>query len=85
MAFRLPSQHIEDQLPREDGEGSVSSSDDDNAEEETWEDWVSDSLLHRPCKSLFDDQEFPSVDAAIEHDKTAHNFNLEQQCARLGT
>ncbi|KAI0088626.1 S-adenosyl-L-methionine-dependent methyltransferase [Irpex rosettiformis] len=84
MSFRLPSQHIEDQLPRDRPEDSSSSSDEDNAEEETWEDWVSDSLTSRPCKSLFDDQDFPSVDAAVEHDKASNNFDLEQCCKKLG-
>lgn len=85
MSFRLPSQHIEDQSPRDDPEDCSSSSDEENIEEETWEDWISDSLTQRPCKSLFDDQNFPSVDAALEHDKTAHKFDLEQFCKRLGT
>ncbi|KAI0698154.1 S-adenosyl-L-methionine-dependent methyltransferase [Cytidiella melzeri] len=86
MSFRLPSQHIED-LPTEthdNREVSDSSSDEDDADDETWDDWVSDSMSSRPCKSLFDSSEFPSAGAALEHDRTAHGFDLEKHCTRLG-
>ena len=84
MSFRLPSQHIEDLPPHED-EASVSCSSSDDEEDQTWDDWVSDSMSNRPCKSLFEEKDFSTVGAAVEHDKTVHNFDLEQLCARLGT
>lgn len=93
MAYRLSSHHIEGQsldrnhLDPEDQEDYPSSDSDEDEEDEdlTWEDWVSDSLSNQPCKSLFDDQKFASVEAALEHDKAAHGFDLNQLCARLGT
>ncbi|KAI0345573.1 S-adenosyl-L-methionine-dependent methyltransferase [Trametopsis cervina] len=83
MSFRLPSQHLEDLLPSKDRAEDSSSSDEDDEEEETWDDWVSDSITKQPCKSLFDDEVFPSADAAREHDKTAHAFDIEEIIARL--
>ena len=64
-------------------EHDSSSEDEDLEEEETWDDWVSDSMENRACKSLFDEQVFSSVEKSLEHDKSAHGFDLEQTCARL--
>lgn len=64
--------------------GSSQSSEDE--QDLTWEDWVSDSLENRPCKSLFDqDKEFPSVTESLNHDKLAHGVDLDAICSKLCT
>ncbi|KAJ6584357.1 S-adenosyl-L-methionine-dependent methyltransferase [Mycena capillaripes] len=62
-------------------EGTASSSEDN--EEETWDDWVSDSMEQRPCRSLFEDKILPSVEEALAYDKKAHGFDLDALCGRL--
>ncbi|KAF8529315.1 S-adenosyl-L-methionine-dependent methyltransferase [Hysterangium stoloniferum] len=51
--------------------------------EETWDDWVSESGS-TPCKSLFDDQVFPSAEAALQNDRSKHDFDLDATCSKLG-
>jgi type I protein arginine methyltransferase len=85
MSFRLPSQHIEDLSSHDDPEENSGSSGEDVEDDQTWDDWISDSMLNRPCKSLFDDQVFPSVGAATEYDRVKFDFDLEKQCSDLGS
>ncbi|TFY63817.1 hypothetical protein EVJ58_g3025 [Rhodofomes roseus] len=62
--------------------GSSQSSEDE--QDLTWEDWVSDSIENRPCKSLFDqDKTFASVPEAANHDKDVHGVDLDVISARL--
>ena len=62
--------------------GSSQSSEDE--QDLTWEDWVSDSLENRPCKSLFDQEKsFPSVTDALQHDKSVHGVDLDAICSTL--
>ncbi|KAJ7618910.1 protein arginine N-methyltransferase [Mycena polygramma] len=72
-------------VPEDDSdseEGTVSSTE-DNDEEETWDDWVSDSMEQRPCRSLFEDKMLPSVEEALAYDKKTHGFDLDGLCGRL--
>lgn len=65
-------------------EGSSSSEDEEDEADLTWEDWVSDSIEDKPCRSLFENKVFPSVSEALKHDKTTHGFDLDQTCTKLG-
>eukprot|EP00884_Botryococcus_braunii_P021036 jgi/Botrbrau1/7616/Bobra.0159s0065.1 len=58
---------------------SVSSSDAED-EELQWEGWEEDTD-GAPVKSLFDDVEFKTVEAALEYDAATHFFDLRQYCA----
>ncbi|KAJ6554983.1 protein arginine N-methyltransferase [Mycena vulgaris] len=71
-------------IPEDDRseDGTLSSAEDDDAEE-TWDDWVSDSMQQRPCRSLFDEKDLPSVEDALVYDKDTHGFDLDAFCARL--
>lgn len=62
-------------------EDSSSTGSDDGDNE--WNDWVEESQP-TPAKSLFEDREFPSAEAAITHDKETHNFDLSATSTRLG-
>ncbi|KAG7088874.1 hypothetical protein E1B28_012824 [Marasmius oreades] len=74
----LPEPEDEDDL------GSVSGSECDDDDDETWEDWVSDSNPgNQPCKSLFEDKTLRSADAAVEYDKSNYGFDLNQFCSKL--
>ena len=88
MALRLSASHVHDSDRGSDPEypedrGSDPSSDEEE-EEETWDDWVSDSLEKRPCKSLFEDKTFDTVQEAILNDETRHGFSLKTMTTRLG-
>lgn len=64
-----------------DSDRSPSSEDEEDL---TWEDWVSDGVENRPCKSLFDqDKTFTSVAEAVNHDKLVHGVDLEEISSRL--
>ena len=82
MSLKVPQQPppVEDGSDIDDSDSSESTS-----EEETWDDWVSDSAVRVATKSLFDDQVFPSVTEALEHDKSVHGFALEEVCRKLCT
>jgi protein arginine N-methyltransferase 3 len=67
--------------PTEDFEDSSSSEDSDD---QCWDDWVEDPAEAQPCRPLFGDQEFPTVLAALEHDKS-QGFDLRAECIRLGS
>ena len=80
MSLHLPA----DQLHLSGSESDRTQSSEDE-EEETWEDWVSDSMDNRPCKSLFDyEKTFTSVPEAMNHDKLVHGVDLDAICSRLG-
>ena len=66
---------------RSERDRSDSSSED---EDETWDDWVSDSMAKQTCKSLFDDRILASVSEALAYDKSTHGFDLEQKASSLG-
>ena len=72
-------------IPQDDRseDGSRSSAEDTKEEEETWDDWVSDSMQQRPCRSLFEEKDLPTVDEALTYDKSTHGFDLDAFCARL--
>ncbi|KAF8877148.1 S-adenosyl-L-methionine-dependent methyltransferase [Gymnopilus junonius] len=60
---------------RNDSEsGSSLDSEDDN--DQTWDDWVSDSNAELETKSLFDEQVLQSVERALTYDKEIHHFDL---------
>lgn len=74
--------HIHSTVPvNEDDHDDISSSSEED-DDQTWDDWVSDSAP-RYCRSLFDDKTLPSVEAILAYDKHAHNFDLNQACAKL--
>ena len=75
--------HIRRSPLQEPESDSYSSEDDDDADE-NWDDWVSDSVAN-PCKSLFDNDIFPSATDALQNDKSKHNFDLDDVCKRLGS
>lgn len=73
--------HIQGSAPvysESDSQGSSS-----EEEEENWSDWISESGK-APCKSLFDDEVFPSVESALEHDRTKYNVDVQELSTRLG-
>jgi type I protein arginine methyltransferase len=82
MSYRLKAfeeEDPEDLLPHTD-----SSSDDDSVNnDETWNDWVSDAIVQAPCRSLFDETTFPSVEEILHYDETKHGFNVERICSKL--
>ncbi|CCM05740.1 uncharacterized protein FIBRA_07972 [Fibroporia radiculosa] len=72
-----------DKLPVSDTDSDRSSTSEDE-DDLTWDDWVSDSMDTRPCKSLFDQEKtFTSVPEALNHDKLVHGVDLDETCARL--
>lgn len=79
--FRLQAQHIEESL---DGHQEDDSSSSEEGEEETWDDWVSDSMEKQPCRSLFDDTSLPSAEATLKYDKETHGFELNEAFSKLG-
>lgn len=80
--FRIPARALDDvsnDVRREDDDESSSGDEDD-----TWEDWVSDSIEKQPCKSLFDDTTLPSAAEALEHDTKTHGCDLNEVYTKLG-
>ncbi|KAI0693848.1 protein arginine N-methyltransferase [Cerioporus squamosus] len=90
MALRLTSSHILEQEHHSDPEqgddhpGTSSSEDEEDDEDLTWDDWVSDSLARRPCKSLFENRTFDTVQETLLYDEKTHGFSLKDITARLG-
>ncbi len=76
MSLRLPVADVTD----EDGPSQSSSDEDDD--DQTWDDWVSDSA-RQPCRSLFEEKSFPSVEEALKYDNATHSFDLNGTCAKL--
>jgi protein arginine N-methyltransferase 3 len=64
-----------------DSDSDHSSSNDDE-DDQNWDEWVSDSLLSKTL-SLFENKQFVSVAEALEYDKLAHGFDLNDICSRL--
>ena len=89
MALRLSAAHIidpdegSDPEYRHDNPGESSSEDED--EDLTWDDWVSDSLSKRPCKSLFENKTFDTVQEALAYDESTYGFSLKEITTRLGS
>ncbi|KIY60815.1 arginine N-methyltransferase 3 [Cylindrobasidium torrendii FP15055 ss-10] len=81
MSIHIPGTSTPDE-PIEDFSGSECSSSSSDGEEETWDDWVSDSAK-QPCQSLFDEESFPSAQEALAHDKSTHSFDLDAACSKL--
>lgn len=81
-SFRLSAHKLEEANNDPHTQEDESSSED---EDDTWEDWVSDSLAKQPCRSLFDDTVLPSATEAIEYDKKTHGFDLNEAYTKLGT
>ncbi|KAI6107141.1 S-adenosyl-L-methionine-dependent methyltransferase [Pisolithus croceorrhizus] len=72
------------QSPDNDSDDLSSSDSEDYPEEDNnFDDWVSDEALNRPCRSLFDEKDFPNVDDALRYDQSTHGFNLTETCTRL--
>lgn len=86
MSLRLP--HLSEPLASIDSEQdshSGSSSSEDEEDDQTWDDWVSDSAP-KSCTSLFDkEKSFDSVEKALEYDKDVKGFDLQGTCQRLCT
>ncbi|KAJ6624377.1 protein arginine N-methyltransferase [Mycena sp. CBHHK59/15] len=83
MSVRLPPPSS---LPAEDADDSENDSvfsGDDDEEEETWDDWVSDSMEHRPCRSLFEEKVLSSVEETLAYDKKIYGFDLNAFCSKL--
>jgi hypothetical protein len=51
-----------------------------------WEEWggSENDLNDDTAKSLFDDSVLPSVEAALEHDKSKHDFDLRLYIKQVG-
>ncbi|THH29363.1 hypothetical protein EUX98_g4825 [Antrodiella citrinella] len=85
MSLRMSSHFMDERA--EDGDdvqrGTEYSSSGDDEEDLTWEDWVSDSVSKRPCKSLFDETKLTSVAEIVEWDRLNHGFDLDATCKRL--
>ncbi|TFK27687.1 arginine N-methyltransferase 3 [Coprinopsis marcescibilis] len=82
MSVHLPPpKSIQD--PEEYIESDSSSSESSGEEEETWDDWVSDSNDKQECPSLFDSQVLSSAEEAVKHDVQTHGFDLNAVCSKL--
>jgi protein arginine N-methyltransferase 3 len=77
MSVHLPP--TEEFISTDDADATSSEEDDDD---QNWDDWVSDDA-EQPCRSLFDDKLLPSAREALAHDKSVHDFDLENAFARL--
>ncbi|GAA6033815.1 hypothetical protein JCM8097_000355 [Rhodosporidiobolus ruineniae] len=62
---------------RSDTQSTSSGSEDDD---QTWDDWEEEG---QPAFSLFDGQQFPTAQAALEHDRDAHGVDLPLLAATL--
>jgi protein arginine N-methyltransferase 3 len=75
MSIRLPPTSNE---PFED-----SSSQEEDEDDQTWDDFAEESIGQQPCCSLFDDEKFLSVTDALEYDRSKYGFDLGHTCSRL--
>ncbi|KDQ16021.1 hypothetical protein BOTBODRAFT_107545 [Botryobasidium botryosum FD-172 SS1] len=57
------------------------SSDSESDEDQTFDDWIESDNVE--CRSLFEERVFPSVTLALEHDRSAHGFDLQALCTSL--
>lgn len=62
-------------------ESSTSSEGEDD--EETWDDWVSDSNTRQGCKSLFDETILSCVEDAVRYDRENYKVDINELCKRL--
>lgn len=69
---------------RDNDNGSISSSTGED-DDQTWDDWASDSLKDQEYRSLFDDVRLPSVEKVVSYDKEKHGFDLYHVCSKLGS
>ena len=82
MSFHLPApNNVSGQ--NTDPEKSSSSSDDEDNEDETWDDWVSDSNTRHGCKSLFDEKILSCAEDAVAYDRENHKIDINELCKRL--
>ncbi|KDQ49228.1 hypothetical protein JAAARDRAFT_43018, partial [Jaapia argillacea MUCL 33604] len=82
MTIRLPHSAYGDFTePEHDPEISSSSGSEDDAEDNNFDDWVSDEA--QPCKSLFEEKTFPSAVEALAYDKATHGVDLETVFGKL--
>jgi type I protein arginine methyltransferase len=77
--------HCSDVHNREEDTESDSGSSVQDDDDENWDDWASDSFAKQPCKSLFDEKTFPSIEDAFLHDRSNHGFDLNDICRKLCT
>jgi type I protein arginine methyltransferase len=83
MSILLPApKNIPD--PEEHLESGSSSSESSDNEDQTWDDWVSDSEPQQECPSLFDDKILPSAEEALRYDSDTYGFNVDSICSELG-
>jgi type I protein arginine methyltransferase len=68
-------------VPNSDIEDSSSSS--EGEDEETWDDWVSDSNTRQGCKSLFDDKILSCVEDVVAYDRESYKVDIIEICKRL--
>ncbi|KAF9568765.1 arginine N-methyltransferase 3 [Agrocybe pediades] len=82
MTVHLPPPTNFDQEISDDASTSASSdTEDDN--DQTWDNWASDSNQQQETKSLFDEKVLPSVESALAYDKETHDFSLDDFCKKL--
>jgi len=81
MSLRLPPPANFESQEGDDSDRATSGSDYDD---QNWDDWVSDSLIQRSCKSLFGEKVLSSVEDVLKYDKETHGFDLNETCSRLG-
>ena len=82
MSLRLPTTSLDPSDVGSEDENCTSSS---SEEEETWSDWVSDSMNKQPCQSLFEEKTLPAVSEALAYDRKEHGFDLPTVCSKLCT
>jgi protein arginine N-methyltransferase 3 len=63
-------------------EGNHSPDSSSDEDDQTWDEWASDSVAAK-TSSLFEDKQFPSVAEALEYDKATYGFDLNETCSRL--
>ena len=80
MSLHLPPRE-NTSVPNSDIEDSSASS--ESEDEETWDDWVSDSNTRQGCKSLFDDKILSCVEDAVAYDRETYKVDIIELCKRL--
>ncbi|KAH9480672.1 Ribosomal protein arginine N-methyltransferase rmt3 [Psilocybe cubensis] len=83
MSLHLPPPACVADIVNDSDSDSVSSSDSEDENDQTWDDWVSDSNEQQETKSLFDETVLPSVERALAYDSETHHFNLDDFCKNL--
>ncbi|KAF8955270.1 hypothetical protein BDZ97DRAFT_2080804, partial [Flammula alnicola] len=83
MSIRLPAPSAISNPISDDSDNNSTASESEDDNDQTWDDWVSDSIAQQQCKSLFDETVLSSVDAALAYDKETHQFSLDDTCKAL--